>query len=95
MSRLSSKGVPSNRRTGGKKSTIDGPWNPPSSLAAALTICDAMWVNSVGSGFGTPTGVGATMGHERHPVGMRDAVTAFPRLNFRRPAQPSKDLPAS
>ena len=43
-------------RTGGKNSSIEGPWNPPSSsLAAALAIRDATWVSSGGSGFGAPT----------------------------------------
>ena len=56
ITRSSSKGVPSKARTGGKNSSIDGPWNPPSSsLAAALAIRDATWVSSGGSGFGAPT----------------------------------------
>jgi len=33
MSRLSANGVPANRISGGKKSEIDGPWNPPSELS--------------------------------------------------------------
>jgi hypothetical protein len=53
--RLISKTVPSKNRTGGKNSSMDGPWNPPSSsLAAALAIRDATWVSSAGSGFGAP-----------------------------------------
>ena len=56
ITRSSSNGVPSNSRTGGKNSSMEGPWNPPSSsLAAALAIRDATWVSSGGSGFGAPT----------------------------------------
>ncbi|MDL9980484.1 hypothetical protein [Microbacterium candidum] len=40
--RFSSNGVPSNAMTGGKKSLIDGPWNPLSS-AAATVIREARW----------------------------------------------------
>jgi hypothetical protein len=64
MRRFSSNGVPSNRSAGGKKSVMEGPWNPPSSLEAAVTIRDATWMDSVGSGFGAPM-VGASMGQRR------------------------------
>jgi len=42
--RFSSKGVPSNRMTGGKKSLIEGPWNslpPPSSAARGRLVRNA------------------------------------------------------
>jgi hypothetical protein len=36
--RFSSNGVPAKRRTGGKKSLIDGPVNPPPSEVAAAMM---------------------------------------------------------
>jgi hypothetical protein len=69
ITRSIANGVPPKRMTGGKNSPMEGPWNPPSSLAAALAIRDATWVSSGGSGFGAPAKAGATIGHERQPAG--------------------------
>jgi hypothetical protein len=83
ITRSIANGVPSNSRIGGKNSSMEGPWKPPSpSLAAALAIRDATWVSSGGSGFGAPTKVGATIGHERHPAG--HATTQATRARSRR-----------
>jgi hypothetical protein len=57
---LISNGVPAKKIAGGKNSSIDGPWNPPSSPAAALAIRDATCVISAGSSYRRRTS-GATM----------------------------------
>jgi hypothetical protein len=62
ITRFSANGVPWKSSAGGKKSLMDGPWNPPSSLDAAA-ISEATWIDSLGSSFGAPMN-GATGGQE-------------------------------
>ncbi len=50
MIRLIANGVPSNRNAGGKKSEIDGGWNPPPSPEAARSTVVARLDRAVSPG---------------------------------------------
>ena len=100
MTRLISNGVPSNSMTGGKNSSIEGPWKPPSSSAATIgtSRCRALASSAI-SCFGASssalatTNVGNGIPHMptagRHAWGIVDTLARLLRADESEPAQSS------
>ena len=69
----------------GKNSSIEGPWNSPSSADLAIRV--AAWVNSAGSSFGAPVRTGATMVGVLHSASARGRAAGTPQ-HYQNPRVP-------